>query len=110
VNENHETLAIAILALVSTLASAETAQETAIKNLIEPRLGENVKVDSVSQTPYGGLFEVRAGADIFYTDDKAKYLFVGHVFEAQNSHDLTKDRIRRDHQNQILPICRSSPR
>lgn len=87
-------LAIAV-ALSTSMASvlAQTAQEAAVKKLIEPRIGEGVKVDSVKKTPYSGLFEVRVGTDIFYTDEKAKYLFVGRVLDTQTFEDFTKARI-----------------
>jgi thiol:disulfide interchange protein DsbC len=85
------------LLLLSTLmmscVGAETTTEANIKKLIEPRLGEGAKVDSVKQTPYSGLYEVRTGGDILYTDKSAQYLIVGHVFDAKTSQDLTKLRI-----------------
>lgn len=74
-------------------ALAETAQEATVKKLIEPRIGEGVKVQSVTKTPYSGLFEVRVGNDILYTDEKAKYLFVGRVLDTQTYQDYTKARI-----------------
>ncbi len=40
-----------------------------------------------------GLFEVRIGNDIVYTDAKAQYLFVGRVIDTQTYQDYTKDRI-----------------
>ncbi|GGC89837.1 DsbC family protein [Undibacterium terreum] len=83
----------ALMLLLSTAVFAETAQEAAIKRLVEPRLGEGVKVDSVTKTPYAGLFEVRIGTDILYTDEKAQYLFVGSVIDAQTSTDYTKARV-----------------
>jgi len=72
---------------------AETAQEAALKKLIEPRIGEGAKVHSVTKTPYSGLFEVRVGTDIFYTDAKAQYLFVGRVLDTTTYQDYTKARI-----------------
>lgn len=81
------------LALASASGFAETAQEAALKKLIEPRLGENAKVDSVTKTPYSGLFEVRVGSDIFYTDAQAKYLFVGRILDANTTEDYTKARV-----------------
>ncbi|MFD2270672.1 disulfide isomerase DsbC N-terminal domain-containing protein [Undibacterium arcticum] len=33
-------------------------------------MGINIKVDSVTKTPYGSLFEIRTNGDIFYTDEK----------------------------------------
>lgn len=85
--------AAGMLALLSTVAAAETAQEAAVKKLIEPRIGEGAKVDSVQKTPYSGLFEVRIGSDIVYTDEKAQYLFVGRVLDAKTYQDYTKARV-----------------
>jgi thiol:disulfide interchange protein DsbC len=85
--------AIAVFSLASAMAFGETAQEAAVKKLIEPRLGENAKVDSVIKTPYSGLFEVRTNGDIIYTDEKAKYLFVGRVIDTKTYRDYTKDRV-----------------
>lgn len=79
--------------LIAVTAIAETAQEAAIKKLIEPRIGEGAKVDSVVKTPYSGLFEVRIGSDIVYTDANAKYLFVGRVLDTRTFQDYTKARI-----------------
>ena len=84
--------AVLLSALTATVL-AETAQEAAVKKLIEPRIGEGVKVQSVTKTPYSGLFEVRVGNDILYTDEKAKYLFVGRVLDTQTYQDYTKARI-----------------
>jgi thiol:disulfide interchange protein DsbC len=86
-------LAIMLLGLVAGTSFAETPQEAAIKKTIEPRLGENVKVDSVTKTPYGGLFEVRVGGDIFYTDAKANYLFVGRIVDTRTFEDYTRARV-----------------
>jgi thiol:disulfide interchange protein DsbC len=82
-----------LLTCSSAAVLAETVQEAAVKKLIEPRIGEGVKVQSVTKTPYSGLFEVRVGTDIFYTDEKAKYLFVGRVLDTQTYQDYTKARI-----------------
>lgn len=84
---------IALLSLTFTgLVSAQTAQESAVKKMIEPKLGPGVKVDSVIKTPYSGLYEVRVGADILYTDEKAQYLFVGNVLDAKSGTNYTKAR------------------
>jgi thiol:disulfide interchange protein DsbC len=84
---------ISSLSLAAAASFGETAQEAAVKKLIEPRLGQGAKVDSVSKTPYSGLFEVRTGSDILYTDENAKYLFVGRVLDTKTYQDYTKDRI-----------------
>lgn len=91
-NLKQPLLALLSLAIMSH-AGAETPTEANIKKLIEPRLGEGVKVDSVRETPYGGLFEVRAGSDILYTDKTAQYLFSGSIFDTKTSQNLTKERL-----------------
>lgn len=83
----------ALLGLAAGAALAESAQEAAIKKTLEPRLGDGVKVDSVTRTPYGGLFEVRIGGDIFYTDAKGDYLFLGRVVNSKTMQDYTRARV-----------------
>jgi thiol:disulfide interchange protein DsbC len=84
-------LAASLLALPA--AHAETPKEARIKALITPRLGVNIKVDSVTRTPYGGLYEISTNGDIFYTDESARYLFVGKVVDTSNNYqDLTRAR------------------
>lgn len=85
--------AAALFALTAMTASAQNAQEAAIRKMVESRLGEGVKVDSITKTPYSGLYEVRIGSDIVYTDAKAEYLFVGRVIDAKTMQDYTKARV-----------------
>jgi thiol:disulfide interchange protein DsbC len=94
-------LAVGIaLGITAITALAETAQEAEVRKLIEARLSGQAKVESVTKTPYAGLYEVRTdGGDIVYTDDKAKYLFVGRILDTKTFQDYTKQRV--DAINQI---------
>jgi thiol:disulfide interchange protein DsbC len=83
----------AIAAALAHAQAAPTATEAALKKIIEPRLGEGAKIDSVKETPYAGLYEIRAAGDILYTDKKGDYLFIGQVFDAKTSQNLTKERV-----------------
>lgn len=85
--------AAALIGLTSGTAFAQTSQEAAFKKLVESRLGDNAKVDSIAKTPYAGLYEVRIGSEIIYTDAKANYLFVGRVIDAKTHQDYTKARV-----------------
>jgi thiol:disulfide interchange protein DsbC len=80
-------------ALAATPAAADSTEAT-IKKLIEPRLGEGAKVDSVTKTPYSGLYEVQIDGDVIYTDVKAQYLFIGRVVDSQTYRDFTKEKIQ----------------
>ncbi|TCS37217.1 thiol:disulfide interchange protein DsbC [Paucimonas lemoignei] len=85
--------AVALFSIACTSAVGQSAEEAAVKKLIEPRLGERAKVVSVTRTPYSGLFEVRTNNnDILYTDKKAQYLFVGNIIDTTTYQNYTKAR------------------
>ncbi|MCG2586741.1 DsbC family protein [Massilia sp. TS11] len=79
--------------LLAACVNAETPTEANIKRLIEPRLGNGVKVEAVRETPYAGLYEVRTQGEILYTDKSARYLFVGNIFDTTTSQNITRERI-----------------
>jgi len=83
-----------LLAYAGATAYAAAATEATIKKLIGPRLGAGVKVESVTRTPYAGLYEVQVDGDVIYTDAKAQYLFIGRVVDAQTHRDFTKEKIQ----------------
>jgi len=85
---------IAALLAMGLIAGCVDAQntETAIRKNIEPRLG-GAKIDAIKETPYSGLYELRVGGDILYTDKKAEYLFIGQVYDAKSSKNLTRERL-----------------
>ncbi len=84
---------VALSTLVASCVAAEPPVEATIKKVLEPRLGNGVKIESIKETPYSGLYEVRAGGDILYTDKKGEYIFIGQVFNAKTSQNLTKERL-----------------
>lgn len=90
--KNMLALAAMLACTAWTWARAETPDEARVHKLVEPRMGSNVKVDAVSKTGYGGLYEVRSGADIFYTDANARYMFVGKIVDLTTLQDLTRAR------------------
>ncbi|HET7793989.1 MAG TPA: DsbC family protein [Rhizobacter sp.] len=82
---------IATLASVAQAAHAETAQEAAVRKLIQPRVP--AAIDSVTKTPYLGLFEVRTGTEVVYTDAGGKYIFMGSIVDSKTAHDYTRARV-----------------
>ncbi|MEN3275773.1 MAG: thiol:disulfide interchange protein DsbC [Massilia sp.] len=84
--------ALLALGMVASCVGAENNVEANIRKNIEPRLG-GAKIESISETPYSGLYELRVGGDILYTDKKAEFLFIGHVYDAKTSKNLTRARI-----------------
>lgn len=73
-------------------AASATPIEDYIKKMISTNVGAGVAVDSVTKTPYSGLYEVRMGNEIVYTDEKAKYVFVGSIIDIKGTVNYTKQR------------------
>lgn len=89
----HKLLLLALTGVVASCTAAEPSVEETIKKVLAPRIGNGVKIESVKPTPYSGLYEVRAGGDILYTDKKGEYIFVGQIYNARSSENLTKARL-----------------
>lgn len=88
-------IAATVIATLAITACTQTksAPEVSIKKTLMANLGEDVKIDSVIKTNYAGLYEVRMGADVIYTDEKAQFLFVGNVLSAKGDVNHTKLRV-----------------
>lgn len=74
-------------------ASLAFAQENTIRQRFKERVLQGGNVTSVTKTPYMGLYEVRVGNKIVYTDSKARWLFIGRVIDIESGQDYTRDRI-----------------
>jgi thiol:disulfide interchange protein DsbC len=51
------------------------------------------KIDEISKTKIPGIYELRVGTDIFYSDEKGDYLIEGHLVDTKTGANLTEDRI-----------------
>ena len=88
----RSTLTVCALWLMLAATSA-SAQEAAIRKSLSERLPNLPKVDEVTKLPIAGLWEVRIGADIFYTDEQGQYLIQGELIDLRARTNLTKQRI-----------------
>lgn len=84
--------ALFFTAAAATSAVAATAQEQITKNLTQ-RIPQLAHIDEVRPTPMAGLFEVRLGADIFYTDATGDFIIQGELIDTRAQRNLTEDRI-----------------
>jgi thiol:disulfide interchange protein DsbC len=80
-------------ALLMSCAGADNGVEATIRKNVEPKLGPNIKIDSIRLTQYSGLYEIRVGNEIRYTDKTGTYLFAGHIFNLKTKEDVTQARI-----------------
>jgi thiol:disulfide interchange protein DsbC len=87
-----------VLCMISAAAVAQTT-EAKLKKLLQGRLGNEQPVESVTKTPYAGLYEVKVGNELVYTDADGKFVLIGHVFDTETSKDLTQAKL--DEMNKI---------
>ena len=85
-------LMAAVGLLVCTAASA---QEANIRKALAERIPQMDKIDEVRPTPMKGLFEVRIGTDLFYTDAQGNYVIQGELIDTKARRNLTEDRINK---------------
>ena len=72
---------------------AASAQEADIRKALAERIPQMDKIDEVRPTPMKGLYEVRIGTDLFYTDAKGDYVIQGELIATKARRNLTEDRI-----------------
>ena len=70
-----------------------SAQESTIRKTLAERIPQLEKIDEVRSTPMSGLYEVRVGTDVFYTDAKGNFLIQGELIDTKARRNLTEDRI-----------------
>ena len=85
--------ALALLALALPLLAP--AQEATIRKALTDRIPGLSAIDEISKSPMPGLFEVRIGNDIFYTDPEGNYLIQGALIDTRARKNLTEERINK---------------
>lgn len=80
-------------AALTLLGLSAMAQEAVIRKALAERIPQMKQIDEVSPTPMQGLYEVRIGTDVFYTDAKGNYLIQGELFDTKARRNLTEVRI-----------------
>ena len=79
--------------LLSTLTSLAIADEASVKKAVEAAYPK-FKVESVTKTPYAGLYEVFMGGQIVYTDEKMSFLIAeGRLVDPKTKKDITGERM-----------------
>lgn len=89
-------LPLRLLACVAALwAGGAGADEAEIRKALAERLPNLPKIDEVRPAPVPGLFEVRLGTELIYTDPKGLYVIQGEVIDTTSRKNLTEERINK---------------
>ncbi len=89
-------LVLAASLAISGLMTADVAiaNPDLVKKEVEKKFPE-VKIERVTKTIYGGLYEIFAGSEILYTDEKVNFLVLGNLIDAQTRSNITEARMQK---------------
>lgn len=75
---------------------AAQASEAKVRQAVQGKF-PSMTIESVTRTPYLGLFEIVLDGEIVYTDEKAEYLLSGNVFDIRGTppRNLTQETMAR---------------
>ena len=77
------------------LSGAVLAQEAQIRKNLAERLPNFPKIDEVSKTPIPGLYEIRIGTEVLYTDEQGNHVIQGQIIDTRTRANLTEERIEK---------------
>lgn len=87
-------LRLALAASIATLfAQAAFAQEAVIRKNISERLPDFPKIDEVTKTPIPGVYELRVGTELVYSDERGEHIIQGAMIDTKTGVNLTEARI-----------------
>ena len=75
------------------LAGAVWADEASIRKNLAERLPNFPAIDEVTKTAIPGIYELRVGNDILYTDENGHHVLQGHLIDTKTRANLTEARI-----------------
>ncbi|OTG83938.1 DsbC family protein [Acinetobacter sp. ANC 4648] len=79
-------LCLSLLAFTAAHADIKTVEQNLKKNFPE------IAVKSVNSSPIKDIYEVYMGGRIVYTNDDAKYFFVGNLIDLKAQKNITEER------------------
>jgi len=88
-------LTAALCAAALAWSFAASAQEATIRKNLGERIPQLGRIDEISKTPMPGLYEIRVGTDILYTDAEGNYLIQGALIDARQKRNLTEERMEK---------------
>ncbi len=88
------TAALAAITLATALLAAPArAQEATIRKNLAERVPQFQKIDEIRKTEMAGLYEVRIGTDILYSDAEGNFLINGQLIDTRGKRNLTEERM-----------------
>ena len=83
----------ALASFVALASSNDDAVAASLRQTLRQQLPGLPAIDSIARSPVEGLWEVRVGAIVFYTDVSGRYTLQGELRDLKTQRNLTKDRV-----------------
>lgn len=83
------------LANVALAAPDDAAVTATIRTNLAKQLPNLPKIDEITKTPVPGLWELRIGSQVIYSDSAGKFVIEGEIIDATKHVNLTKERVDR---------------
>jgi thiol:disulfide interchange protein DsbC len=85
--------ALGAVLLAACFAPAALADEASIRKNIAERLPDFPKIDEITKTAIPGIWELRVGSDIVYSDENGTHLIQGELVDTKTRVNLTEQRV-----------------
>ncbi|HSH90641.1 MAG TPA: DsbC family protein [Ramlibacter sp.] len=85
-------LASAAFVAFALIGIAAQAQEAAIRKNLAQRLPMLGTIDEITKAPMPGLYELRIGTNIYYSDAEGNFLIQGALIDTKLQKNLTEER------------------
>jgi thiol:disulfide interchange protein DsbC len=92
-------MALACVAAVSLVQAAQAqtdlpaAQAAVLKQALAKRIPDFAAINGIRTTPIAGLFEIRMGTQVMYTDAKGDFVIDGQLVDTKTMRNLTQERV-----------------
>ncbi len=85
---------LAAATLAAVLAFPAFSQDVErVKAELKKKVPE-ANIESVRKVPYGGLYEVQVGTELYYTDQSAGFLVLGQIVDLKTKENITEVRMK----------------
>jgi thiol:disulfide interchange protein DsbC len=89
-------LALAAVAVAAMSMSMPTqAGESDIRKNLAERMPKFPKIDEVTKTAIPGVWEIRIGMEVLYTDENGDHIIQGSLFDTKEKVNVTEKRVAR---------------
>ncbi len=91
----NRTAALAAMLAAALLAAPVQAQEATIRKNLADRVPQLQKIDEVRKSEMPGLYEIRMGTDLLYSDAEGNFLIHGQLIDTRGKRNLTEERLEK---------------